>query len=313
MFYHLNFAVVLAVICSFMLVHETVAQEARMFVVIDKFDSNADVSANQFETLRSRIQHRVIGTRKFQVLEREQLKNALSEQRLLDSGVTDAEDPAAPESGKLKAAGFVIYGKILFFGRDAAVGASADVTSSKMTAKVEIQLKITDAETGEVVVSKQVTGVGTTSKIVTEGTTQGGNWQEQIERDAIDNAAALVVDALREHAYPAKVVKVGKKSVTINMTQEEVNEGEIFEVMEIDDEEMVDPDTGESLGEEGEVIGRIQIERPGTKTSTAVPIDELSLDDIEVGFIVRRVNPEVLKREAKQRAQQERKSFKSRF
>ena len=146
LFYHLNFAVVLAVICSFMLVHETVAQEARMFVVIDKFDSNADVSANQFETLRSRIQHRVIGTRKFQVLEREQLKNALSEQRLLDSGVTDAEDPAAPESGKLKAAGFVIYGKILFFGRDAAVGASADVTSSKMTAKVEIQLKITDAE-----------------------------------------------------------------------------------------------------------------------------------------------------------------------
>ncbi len=288
------------------------AAPVRMIVAIDKFDSKADVTANQFETLRTRIQHRVIGTRKFEVMEREQLKNALSEQNLANRGVTNGDDVNAPEAGKMKAAGYVLYGNILFFGRDEAKGASAEVTSTKMTAKVEIQLKITNAESGKVLASKVVTGIGTTAKIATEGTSQTGNWSEQIERAAVDNAAAMVVDALRDLCYPAKVVAVSKKSVTINMTAEEVQEDDIFDVLE-PGEEKADPDTGAIIRIDGDEVGRIRITRPGPMTSKAVPEDDLDLDDVEEGYIVRRVSPDTLLKEAKKKKQKQQQNFESRF
>ena len=263
------------------------AAPSRMIVAIDKFDNKAGATATQFETLRARIQHRVLGTRKFEVMEREQLKSALSEQKLSAAGVTNGDDVNAPEAGKLKAAGYVLYGNILFFGKDDAQGSSANVESMKKTTKVELQLKITNAENGKVLASKVVTGVGTLSKIGTEGVSQKGNYSEQTERAAVDNAAAMVVDALRDLCYPAKIVAVGKKNVTINMTAEEVQEDDIFDVIEAG-EPMVDPDTGAFLGNDGDDVGRIRITRPGPMSSKAVPEDDLDLDDIEVGYIVRR-------------------------
>lgn len=285
----------------------------RMIVAIDKFDSKTDITANQFETIRSRIQHRVLGTRKFEVMEREQLKNVLSEQKLMNAGVTNADDPeTAPEVGKLKAAGYVLYGTILFYGRDEAKGETAEVAASKMTAKVELQLKIANAENGKVLASKVVTGIGTTQKIVTENTAQSGNWTEQIERAAVDDAAARVVDSLRDLCYPAKVVQVSKKSVTINMTSEEVQEDDIFDVIEAG-ETIIDPDTGTVLGDDGDDIGRIRITRTGPKMSKAEPIGDLDIDDIEVGYLVRRVSPETLRKEAKKRKAKAQEKFESRF
>lgn len=288
------------------------AAPERMIVAIDKFDSKADVSANQFETLRARIQHRVLGTRKFEVMEREQLKNALSEQHLANRGVTNGDDVNAPEAGKMKAAGYVLYGNILFYGRDEAKGASADVTSTKMTAKVEIQLKITNAESGKILASKVVTGIGTSAKIATEGASQKGNWGEQIERAAVDNAAAMVVDALRDLCYPAKVVAVGKKNVTINMTAEEVQEDDIFDVIE-PGEPLTDPDTGAFLGNDGDEVGRVRITRPGPMSSKAEPVGDLDLDDVEVGYILRRVSVDTLKKEDSKRKAKAQQSFESRF
>ena len=95
----------------------------------------------------------------------------------------------------------------------------------------------------------------TLSKIGTEGVSQKGNYSEQTERAAVDNAAAMVVDALRDLCYPAKIVAVGKKNVTINMTAEEVQEDDIFDVIEAG-EPMVDPDTGAFLGNDGDDVGR---------------------------------------------------------
>ena len=112
--------------------------------------------------------------------------------------------------------------------------------------------------------------------------------------------------------YPAKIVAVGKKNVTINMTAEEVQEDDIFDVIEAG-EPMVDPDTGAFLGNDGDDVGRIRITRPGPMSSKAVPEDDLDLDDIEVGYIVRRVSAETLKKEAKKKKAKAQEAFESRF
>ena len=286
---------------------------SRMIVVMDKFDNKATIEPVQLNTLRSRIQHRIIGTRKFEVMEREQMKSILSEQKLAAAGITNGDDVDAPESGKLKAAGYVFYANILSFGNEEAKGATAEVSSTKMTVKMELQVKFSNGETGKVLASRKVIGVGTTSKVATEGVSQSGNWSEQIMNAAIDDAAAQAVDLIRDICYPAVVVRVGKNNVTINMTAEEVQEDDVFDVLESTGKPMTDPSTGAFLGYDGDELGRVRITRTGPMVSKAEPIDGLDLDDIEEGCILRRVPVLTLKKEAKKRKAKAQEAFESRF
>ena len=288
------------------------ATPSRMIVSIDKFENKANVQANQFETLRARIQQAVIGTRKYEVVEREQLASAMSEQNLVAAGVVDGTDVDAPQAGKMKAAAYVIYGNILFYGIDTAGRAAGGVGSGSIRTKVEVQIKITNAETGKILASKSVIGIGTESRQYQADTAVSGNIQEQCERAAVDQAAHMVVDALRDVSYPAKIVKVGRKSVKINMTNEEVREDDVFDVFEVG-EEMIDPDTGASLGSEGEEVGRIRITRTGPKVSDAVPEDDLEIEDLKVGYMLRRVSAETLMKERMKAKKKRQDAFEARF
>ena len=288
------------------------AAPTRMVVAINKFENKSGVDAQQMETIRARVQQCVVGARKFEVVEREQLKAAMSEQTLAASGTTDSEDADAPEAGKMKAASYIVYGNILYCGADKAGGASEGVASAVSKSKVEIQIKITNGETGKILTQKSAIGYGLDKAMATaEFQSQSG----QGMRDAIDEACHMAADALRDVAYPAKVIKVGKKDITLNMTDEEVKEDDIFDLIEAD-EPMTDPDTGAFLGFDGDDVGRVQITRTGPMVSKAVPMDDLSLDDVDTDehtYIVRRVSKATLKKEAKKASQKKKAAFENRF
>ena len=104
--------------------------------------------------------------------------------------------------------------------------------------------------------------------------------------DLIDYGIDLlkVVAMLMELAFPAKIIKVGRKDITINVTEEMCELGEVWEVIETGDE-LTDPDTGESLGSEEEEVGLVKITKPGPKFSKAEPFDNPDLlDDLEEGL-----------------------------
>lgn len=287
-------------------------EATRMVVAINKFENKSDAPDSVFETIRARVQQCVVGARKFEVVEREQLKAAMSEQTLVASGVTDGEDADAPEAGKMKAASYIIYGNVLYCGTDKAGGTSEGVASAVVKSKVELQIKITNGETGKILSQKSAIGYGIDKAMATaefkSSTGQG-------MRDAIDEACHLAADALRDVAYPAKVIKVGKKDVTINMTDEEVKEDDVFDVIEAD-EPMTDPDTGAFLGYDGDDVGRVTISRTGPQVSKAKPMDDLELDDLDTDehtYILRRVSKATLKKEAKKASQKKKAAFESRF
>ena len=290
------------------------AAPSRMVVAINKFENKSDAADSVFQTIRARVQQCVVGARKFEVVEREQLKAAMSEQTLAASGLTDGEDVDAPEAGKLKAASYIIYGNVLYCGTDKSGGSSEGVSSAVKKSKVELQIKITNGETGKILAQKSAIGYGIDKALATA---EFASASGQGMRDAIDEACHMVADALRDVAYPAKIVKVGKKNVTINMTDEEVKEGDVFDVIEAD-EELVDPDTGESLGADGDEVGRICVTRTGPKMSKAEPVDgsDLDLDDLDTdehNYILRRVSKATLKKEAKKASQKKKAAFESRF
>lgn len=299
------------------------AAAQRMVVSVGKFetdikggseDANGNfsgtVDSQQIETLRTRIQNRVVGTRKFEVTERQQLKQLLDELKLADSGVTNEDDAGAPQSGMLKAAVYTLYGSILSWDFLEHDGGGEGVSSKTKTARIELQLKIADVETGKILADKIVTGYGFSKKMTANGGAIGRASTDRAMRDAIDNVAAVAVDTLRDHCYPAKIVRVGKSSVTVNLTQGEVKEGDVFEVVKAA-KPIRDPDTGTYLGCDGDEIGRVEITSTGPMTSKAEPIEkpiikrkrlvkkvELDLEDVAVGYLLRRVSPAKLSQEA---------------
>lgn len=290
------------------------SEATRMVVAINKFENKSDAPDSLFETIRSRVQQCVVGARKFEVVEREQLKAAMSEQTLAASGVTDGEDPDAPEAGKMKAASYIVYGTVLYCGKDESAGASEGVASAVSTSKVELQIKITNGETGKILTQKSAIGYG---KDKAMATAEFKSASGQGMRDAIDEACHMAADALRDVAYPAKIVRVGKKDITINMTDEEVKEDDVFDVIEAEDLG-IDEDTGAWLGFDGDDVGRVVITRTGPQTSKAKPAEgsDLDLDDLDTDenmYILRRVSKETLKKEAKKASQKKKAKFESRF
>lgn len=289
-------------------------EATRMIVAINKFENESGAPDEVFKTIRARVQQCVVGARKFEVVEREQLKAAMSEQTLVAKGVTDGEDADAPEMGKMKAASYVIYGNVLYCGTDKSGGTSEGVAAAVVKYKVELQIKITNGETGKILTQKSAIGYGIDKAMATS---EFSSSTGQGMRDAIDEACHMAADALRDVAYPAKVVKVGKKDITVNMTDEEVKEEDVFDIIEAD-EPMTDPDTGAFLGYDGDDIGRVVISRTGPQVSKAKPAEggDLDLEDLDTDehtYILRRVSKATLKKEAKKASQKKKAAFESRF
>ena len=215
--------------------------------------------------------------------------------------------------GKIKAASYIVYGTVLYFGKDQTRGGAEGVNSSISRMKVELQIKIANGETGKILTQKSAIGYGADQAIATDGFQTSSR---DGMRDAIDEACHMAADLLRDVAYPAKVVRVGKRDVTINLTNEEVQEGDVFDVVDAEDLGMDDA-TGAWLGFDGDDVGRFVITRPGPQTSKAKPLDDdVDLDDMDSDehmYIVRRVSKATLKKEAKKASQKRKAAFESRF
>lgn len=278
------------------------AQEAeRIIVAIGNFENESGAPDSVFETICVCVEECVVGARKYKVVEREQIKAAMSEQMLVASGVTDGEASEALKAGKMKAASYVIYGNILYCGKDKSGGSSGGVASSVVESKVEILIKITDGETGKILTQKSAIGYGTDRAMATsEYSTFTGRGM----RDAIDEACHMAADTLRDVAYPAKIITANDEEAIINMTEEEVKEGDVFDVVDAKDLG-TDEDTGAWLGFGGKTIGRVKVESTGPQTSSAEPtkgkkgkmIDLEELDTDEHMYILRRVSKKDLRRE----------------
>lgn len=281
-----------------------------MVVAIEKFENEANAPSELFQTLRSRITDNIINTRKFDVVERQRLASVLSERKLADAGMTTEE--TAPDAGKLTAAGFILYGSVLSLGLDKSSSDIVGVAASKDTVKVEIQLRIANAESGKALSSKTIIATKSQSRMAGDGQRISGNVQEQAIQDAIREASKKVTDALMDLAYPAKIVKLNSEDLLVNLTKEQTEIGAIYEVFS-PGEEIIDPDTKESLGSSEEYVGKIEISRTMPKFSSAIPVGGKQLSSFAPGMIIRRQDEEAAKREKQKEKEEAVKSFESRF
>lgn len=276
---------------------------SRIAVAIRQFENKSNAPDEIVREVRTRIQQCVAGTMKFDVQDREHLKVLLREQGLAAAGVTISEDADVPVVGKIKPTAYMVCGKVLSCSVDKHVAEAPGVTVTLIKSKIELEVKIVNCQTGNIMDMKTVVGHGV-DKVIESGESRSSAGQGG--REAIDEAAHTVADCLRDLLCPAKVLRVDKAEITIDMNENEVKEGDLFDVI-AEGGVMVDPDSGVALEIDGKCIGRVVITRPGLQTSKAEPVDggRLSLEKLDVSkhtYKLRRVTKTVLMKEAKKRA-----------
>lgn len=150
--------------------------------------------------------------------------------------------------------------------------------------RVGLNFRLIDAITGEVVYTTQVNAsINVASSNVGEGRLAGdaalGGFYSDYSRTSAGQAVIaginkVVYELVREiGAAPAEgsVIKADDLEVWINLGSDVVSMGERFEVMR-KGEDLIDPDTGISLGSTDLLIGSVQISRVQEKFAIARPV-----------------------------------------
>jgi len=299
-----------SIVFALLLMLGGIALQAKQIVVIGEFKNKTEANSDFFRTLIDRITNGIVNTRKFTLVDNARLKEAIDEQKKVDMGLSP--ETGAPKAGKIKSAGYVIYGTVLAIGCKISAIDMHGVRGTRVTATVELNLRIMDAETGEAIASKIVKATRSTSELKSRAEISDSNYEKTTIQDAIQKASEKVVESLMELAFPTEIIKVGSKSVYVNLTEERARHGALLNVFTLG-ESLSDPDTGESLGNSEELIGKLKITRTAPKFAIAEPIAPLTVAQLKKGMRIRPISEDELKEAEENQRKSEATSFRKRF
>jgi curli biogenesis system outer membrane secretion channel CsgG len=241
------------------------------------------------ESLDSQLIDRVNATRKFDVVGRSDLNEALKEQDLGASGNVDPK--TAAKAGKLAGAKYILVATVDDF-QDYVEKATFEGTGRSATKRVfrlSIIGKIYDSSTGKLLESANFqTGNDEFKKIQEERnySVKDGELSDDMMVAVSRTMAEKIANRVADVIYPAKVLIKRDTQVTINRGEGAgVAIGDVFNVFALG-EEMIDPDTKESLGHEEVKVGKVKISEVDPKFSKA---DVLEDTGISPGSILRKI------------------------
>ena len=243
---------------------------------------NAQQELNRIiESLDSQLIDRVNATRKFDVLSRSDLSDIIKEQDLGASGNVDAK--TAAKAGKLAGAKYLLVATVDDFQDyfEKAVFEGTGRSATKRVFRFSIVGKLYDSTTGKLIESANFQTGNNEFKLIQEERNYSVNTGQlsdemmvAISRSVAEKVANHIVDVI----FPAKVLIKRDNTVTINRGEGGgVAEGDVFNVYALG-EEMVDPDTKESLGREEVKVGKVKISQVNSKTAMATILEDTGID-----------------------------------
>ena len=229
------------------------------------------------ESLDSQLIDRINVTRKFDVVGRSDLNNIIKEQDLGASGNVDAK--TAAQAGKLTGAKYLLVATVDDF-QDYVETATFEGTGRSATKRVfrfSIVGKIYDSTTGKLLESANFqTGNDEFKQIQQERSysVKDGELSDEmmvaVSRSMAEKIAVHVADVI----FPPKILIVRDKEITINRGEGAgVVVGDMFNVF-AQGEELIDPDTKESLGHDEVKVGKVKITEVDPKVSKGEILDD---------------------------------------
>jgi len=240
------------------------------------------------ESLDSQLVDRVNATRKFDVVGRSDLGDVLKEQDLDASGNVDAK--TAAKAGKLTGAKYLLVSTVDDF-QDYVEKATFEGTGRSATKRVfrfSIIGKIYDSTTGKLLESANFqTGNDAFKQIQQERnySVKDGELSDEMMVAVSRNMAEKIANHVADVVFPAKIIAKRDTVVTINRGDGGgVAVGDVFNVYALGDE-MIDPDTKESLGRDEVKVGKVKISEVDPKFSKAEVLEDTG---VATGAILRK-------------------------
>jgi len=277
------------------------AQEGKATIAVSSIKATASLDASVkpdkklelgriIESLNSQLTDRINATRKFDVVGRSDLGDLLKEQDLGASGNVEAR--TAAKAGKLAGATFLLVTTVDDF-QDYVETATFEGTGRSSTRRVfrlSVVGKLYDSSTGKLIESANLQTGNDAFKDISENrsySTKDGNLTDEMMVAVARNLAQKIANHFADVIFPAKVLTRRDKEVTLNRGEGGgVAVGDKFNVFALG-QELIDPDTKESLGREEVKVGTIKITQVNPKTSTAEILDDAGIDK---GAILRKAS-----------------------
>lgn len=244
-------------------------------VAVEKIDDNA--GSGQAATLSQMILTAVAATQKFNVIERGQMETLVREQVRARSGMVTSRNGG--KIGGFQGADYLIYGTITTLSATKSTDFGATIGMSMLTGNrgqanncyggkvtLSLDIRITDAETGQIRYVKRIDEMQKAGTICGEGVPQAN--ATALFRGAADKIATGLVTSV----YPIKVANVqGDGTVMLNYGEGAVHLGDYLTVFR-PGQQVTDPDTGRVLGTSEEILGILQITDVQNGFSKAKPV-----------------------------------------
>jgi len=227
-------------------------------------------------------------TKKYTLIEREKLDKVLAEQNLGASGAVTAQ--TAAKIGRLLGAHYIITGAVTEFGvKDSKIGVGGlekvlpfggGAKVSKNTARAALDVRAIDTTSAQIVAAAK--GEGSKSSAEFKGDLSiapsfdfgKDGFDETIigkaARKAVEDVVKELTSAFDESGPGAiKIIKITGNQIYINSGGADGEKvGRVYDIFRAG-EEMLDPDTGESLGSEEEKVGSAKVVKVTPKYSIA--------------------------------------------
>jgi hypothetical protein len=284
--------VMIVLTLSLGLVSAAMAQDRRPVVAIGQIE---DLTGNSLSPqLSTMIQTAVVGTGKFRIMERANIDQLVAEQGRARTGMVTSNRPA--RTGGFEGVDFIIYGTITSLINRSESNMGASILSSMLTgsqgagcesavATLELDIRITNAETGEIRYVDRISEVARSQTNCTGG--QASVDSGVLLRAASDKIATGLVTTI----YPILVAGVqGDGTVILNYGDGTVTVGQVLNVF-ARGEEIRDPATGEVIGSTEAKLGMIRISEVTGRISRAQPVSPFAVPPA-VGSVARPASEE---------------------
>lgn len=248
-------------------------------------NANGRELAQIIESLDTTLVNQINSSRKFDVVARKaSLSAIMDEQDLGQSGIVDPG--SAARIMEVAGAQYMVMTTVTDFnwGKQSKQFKRSNINVTNEAVVLNANVQIYDTTTGKLLESNKFRGSNRGAA------NQGGVFEGSTLTAITDHLAGEIVNGIVDVIYPAKVVAMFGSQVTLNRGEGTgVSVGQKWDVFALG-EEIIDPDTGESLGADEIKIGQIEISRVNAKLSYAEVMED---NGIEKGFILRKV-PQVI-------------------
>lgn len=243
-------------------------------VAVVSFKDKARYGHNIGSGIADMLVTALVESKKFIVIERSELDKIMAEQGLGMSGAVTSQ--SAAKVGKLLGVELIITGSVSEFGtKKNKIGGALSAFSgfnvgvSSETARSVVDIRLVNTSTGEIITASSAVGEESSKSLDNVGVTginfrNSSTWDKTIlgkaARESVEKCVKIIVAGMKSLPWQGKIIKANADG-TVFMKPGSlagVKPGMKFFVYR-PGEELIDPDTGISLGSEEMKIGKIEV------------------------------------------------------